>query len=78
MDLVDKEADVINKFLPIFQNLGNVLYDIASKAIDVRDKFVNRVIDIPFKPIRKAQETGNNNLKCELNTAIKQIQNVEI
>ena len=63
IDVVDKGLDVLDKGIPVVKKAGDAILDIADKAIDVGDKLIDRVIDIPFKPLRKAQELSNNNLK---------------
>ena len=88
LDLIDKGVDVLEKGTPVVEKAGNVALDLADRAIECGEKLVDKITDIPFKPIRKAQQLFNKknlskeecdkNLKKELNKTIGYIKNVEI
>jgi hypothetical protein len=66
----DVAIDLVNKAAPAIENVGNCAFNIIDRGLETVDNAIDKVIDIPFKAIRKAQGLDGGGVKSELKEAI--------
>ena len=79
-DAVEKNVKVVDKAIPVVEKCANMILNVAEKAVDTGVNIIDKITDIPFKIINKFKNgnSTSDNLKSELNVAIKTIKDVEI
>ena len=72
--------DLVDKAAPVLENVGNHVFNIVDRGLETADNAIDKIIDIPFKFARKAQNlnNGGGGVKNGLKDAIGLIRDVEI
>ena len=55
--------DLVNKAAPIVENVGNHAFNIIDRGLETADNAIDKIVDIPFKFIRKTQNLNNGGVK---------------